>query len=531
VSGDTTESRALLQARMTLLTGVYSLLFSATTTVAVLSRALLPEEGVKPPPTWWAAQVAIVVILVAGWLFFRGSARPPAVVRAYDAAMPLCVGICVVVMISGIPTIFRPEIMVTLGMTHLLVARAALIPSSGRRTAIIGALAWLPVVAGTYATYRAQGHPLLPLGPTAFAIAASVWAGVAIASTTVASRVIYGLHEEARIARQLGQYTLEEKIGAGGMGVVYRARHAMLRRPTAIKLLSPDRATEADAVRFEREVQLTSQLTHPNTIAIYDYGRTADGAFYYAMELLDGADLETLVRTTGPLPPARAIHVLRQVCGALAEAHDSGLIHRDVKPANVILCGRNVTHEVAKVVDFGLVRPIEQAEGVARTVEGALTGTPLYASPEAIKTPAEIDGRSDLYGVGGLGYFLVTGAPPFDGKTIAEVCSHHLMTPPVPPSLRVGHELPRDLEAVLLACLAKDRDDRPASAAALADALDACADAGAWSEDEARAWWALHRDELRRDRAHRTLQRSVDSGLAGASTVAVIPPRLLTTSG
>jgi len=204
--------------------------------------------------------------------------------------------------------------------------------------------------------------------------------------------------------RRLGQYTLERKIGAGGMGIVYRASHAMLRRPTAIKLLPPDRAGEASIARFEREVQMTAQLSHPNTVAIYDYGRTPEGVFYYAMEYLDGINLEDLVRTYGAQPAGRVLAILDQVCGALAEAHERGLVHRDIKPANIILTERGGEPDVAKVVDFGLVKPIVTDDPrLTMSMPGVMTGTPLYLSPESLTSPESGDPRSDLYALGAVG--------------------------------------------------------------------------------------------------------------------------------
>jgi serine/threonine protein kinase len=264
----------------------------------------------------------------------------------------------------------------------------------------------------------------------------------------------------------------------------------MLRRPAAIKLLLPERAGEKNLARFEREVQLTSRLTHPHTISIFDYGRTADGVFYYVMEYVDGFDLERLVEEDGPLQPARVIRILAQASGALSEAHALGLIHRDIKPANIVLTERVDEPDIVKVVDFGLVKPLETSPGdAAVTNADAITGTPMYLAPEAIASPDSIDARSDLYALGAVGYFLLTGQHVFDAPTIVEVCSKHLLEAPVPPSQRLGRAVPPDLEALILACLAKKREGRPASAEAMRAALIACADAGKYDRAAARAWW------------------------------------------
>ena len=377
-----------------------------------------------------------------------------------------------------------------------LAIRAALIPSSPRRTILVTAMAGIPKIllssalvpaVGGGLAWRAANSGAFPWLPTTSIME---WTIVTI-TCTVISRVIYGLRAEVREARRFGQYVLERKIGEGAMGVVYRATHAMLRRPAAIKLLLKDRASEADLVRFEREVQLTSCLVHPNTISIFDYGRTAEGVFYYVMEYLDGLDLQSLVDQYGPVEPARAIHMLAQISGALAEAHALGLIHRDIKPANIVLTERPDESDVVKVVDFGLVKNFG-GNLVESAASDAITGTPLYMAPESIAQPETIDGRSDLYAVGAVGYFLLTGQHVFEARTVFEVCSKHMVETPVPPSQRLGRPLPPDLEAIVLGCLAKNREDRPASAAVLRKSLLACADAES-NGQLARDWWRAYR--------------------------------------
>jgi serine/threonine protein kinase len=281
----------------------------------------------------------------------------------------------------------------------------------------------------------------------------------------------------------------------------------MLRRPAAIKLLLKERASETDRVRFEREVQLTSRLAHPNTVSIFDYGRTSEGVFYYAMEYLDGMDLDRLVQAHGPLDAPRAIHILTQACGALAEAHALGLIHRDIKPANIVLTERADEPDVVKVVDFGLVKTFGTNESThdSRT---AIIGTPLYLSPEAMTSPETVDGRADLYALGGVAYFLLTGKPVFEAATVVEMCSKHLLEQPVPPSTRLGSVVSADLEALVLACLAKDREARPSSAASLRAALLECADAERYDPQVSRAWWNRHGAALR---ARRGTARPSDS--------------------
>ncbi len=374
---------------------------------------------------------------------------------------------------------------VLLATTYTLVGRSILVPSATARTLWISALGATPAVTYFLTSGISASSAEEPL---IFTLFTTMWCAFAVFTAAANSRQLYGLRARIREIGRLGQYTLEEKLGEGGMGVVHRATHAMLRRPAAIKLLLKDRASEQDQARFEREVQLTSRLRHPNTISIFDYGRTADGVFYYVMEYLDGLDLDRLVRSLGPLAPARAIHVLVQVTDALAEAHALGLIHRDIKPANIVLTARPDEPDVVKVVDFGLVRSLDGATGESVT-SSVVTGTPMYLSPEAITAPQTVDARADIYALGAVAYFLVTGTHVFEGGTIVELCSKHLLMPPEPPSARLGRALPADLEAIILQCLAKDRDTRPATATALRTALRACVDAAAYDAAAASQWW------------------------------------------
>jgi len=345
-------------------------------------------------------------------------------------------------------------------------------------------------VAGGGLSWRALDSDAYPWLP---ATAAMIW-GFGIITCTVISSVIYGLRAEVREARRLGQYTLERKLGEGGMGEVYRARHGMMRRPSAIKLLRADRAGEVDLARFEREVQLTARLTHPNTITIYDYGRTHDGVFYYAMELLEGATLQRIVAVDGAQAAGRVVRILTMVCGALTEAHAIGLIHRDIKPANIMLCTQGGERDVVKLLDFGLVKEFEVGRDVKLTAASTVVGTPQYMAPESIRDPDSVDARTDIYAVGAVAYYLLAGVDVFDGKSIVEVCSQHLHKEPESLSAR-GFAIPADLEAVVLACLHKDPDRRPQSAAELRRRVEACK-VESWDRAKALAWWREYQPDL-----------------------------------
>jgi serine/threonine-protein kinase len=447
-----------------------------------------------------------VVSLLGVWVACRGGTRSRRFVHAAESIGLVASSLAYQLMGWSLPLMARPDMIVLLALTYTLMARAAYVPSSARRTLVLSVVIGLPLIVETYLAFRVAGEDVVRAAATPSAEAAArmlamtvaVWWSMTTVLVTGTSSVIYGLRRDVQAARKLGQYTLEEKLGEGGMGVVYRARHALLRRPTAVKLLPPEKAGEQAVARFEREVQLTAGLTHPNTVTIFDFGRTPAGIFYYAMELLDGAALDVLVDTDGPQPPERVLHVLDGVTGALTEAHDIGLVHRDVKPANIILCKQGGVFDVPKVVDFGLVKDLSGA-GVALTATASLAGTPLYMSPEAITVPNSMDGRGDLYALGAVAYFMLTGTHVFPGRTPIEVCGHHLHTPPDPPSARMGRAVPADLERLLLDCLEKDPERRPQTAAEMQRRVRACAAYGAWDTERARAWWQENGGRVRRD--------------------------------
>jgi serine/threonine-protein kinase len=448
-----------------------------------------------------AAQAASAVVGYSVWAGTRRKILSPPLLAAIDVVATLS---NVAIFMAGpslVPLWARPELLQLLLVTDVLVLRAFLVPSTARRTALLGGVAALGITISTAYMYAGQKpHPEAPDAIAYVAIAAFFGLGMVLV-TALTSRTIFGLRQRVREATELGQYTLLEKIGEGGMGIVFKARHAMLRRPTAIKLLPVERAGEHNLARFEREVQMTSVLTHPNTVSIYDYGRTSSGTLYYAMEYLDGIDLEALVAIAGPQEPGRVIHLLRQACGALGEAHEVGLIHRDVKPANLLLCSRAGNPDLIKVLDFGLVKSIGGPRDAAETAANQLVGTPLYLSPESIVTPGKMDARSDLYALGALGYFLLVGQPPFTATSAVEVCGHHLHTQPVAPAVRLGRAATLRLDELILWCLEKSPDARPPNAEALSRALDTCDDVPAWSAEQARAWWETHAPAIRARRA------------------------------
>ncbi len=499
------EERAFLQRRLVFIFKTLFVLnfgFYAITTLASLLTVEMPWVHILIAPSFSFHLMSVVVSFTA-WQVSRGGPRSMSALRWLEA-----LGLLGTLFLTKLDAYSEGDThSLLLGTSAVLICRAVIVPTSVRRTFWITLAGALPDVA--FLALLRAGTPqgfLLP------ALDALLWSAIAVIMATLVTRVIYGLRQQVRDARKLGQYTLLELLGAGAMGDVYLASHAMMRRRTAIKLLRAN-TDVAGLERFEREVQLTSQLTHPNTIAIYDYGRTNEGLFYYVMEYLEGMDMERLMLAAGPQSPGRVIHILRQVCGALEEAHGLGLLHRDIKPANLFLCRRRGVPDMVKVLDFGLVKQLGAEEAGAGRAH-VVAGTPHYIAPEAITSPTTVDARGDLYSLGAVGYALLTGGHVFSGQTAAEICSHHVNTVPLPPSMRVGYELPADLCAIILRCLDKRPESRFASARELRLALDTCADAGQWTELDAELWWDQHGDTL-----EKTVVRRNPLALTGTQTV------------
>ena len=321
---------------------------------------------------------------------------------------------------------------------------------------------------------------------------------VGVFLSVIGAKVVYELARDVGRARQMGSYRLLEMLGRGGMGEVWRAEHAMLARPAAIKLIRPEALGQAEPEarrnlmkRFEREARATATLGSPHTVQIYDYGVSSDSTFFYVMELLSGLDTEHLVQRFGPLPPARVVFILRQVCDSLAEAHMLGLVHRDIKPANVYLCRRGLQHDFVKVLDFGLVKAAA-GSGRAETVitqRHVATGTPAYMAPEVAMAEEKVDGRADLYAVGCLAYWLLTGTLVFDADNAMQMMLAHARAVPEPPSKRTEQRIPPELDALVLELLAKEPQDRPQTAEQLRRRLETLPLDDAWDRDDAERWW------------------------------------------
>ena len=464
--------------------------------IGLASGTLLEKLG---EPSYWLHAAAIVPCMVM-WLICRGSPRPFPTVLFAETMGLLLASVGYIGMGMTIPPEVGADVITAFALSFAFFARAVLVPSTARHTAMLGLIVGVPLVgmmALHYrdvdpAMWRMVGYDTRGFEQSTIiistALMTTMWWTLTVGLSSIACYVIHRLRSEVSSIRSLGQYQLERKLGEGAMGVVYQATHGMLKRPTAVKLLRPELGGREVHDLFRREVQLTATLKHPHTITIYDYGRTPEGLFYYAMELLEGASLQDVVDATGPQPVPRVVRILRDVALALDEAHSVGLIHRDVKPSNIMLARQGGEYDVVKVLDFGLVKRVQDDDDPETSDTRSIRGTPHYLSPEGVNTPQEVDARSDLYALGAVGYCLLTGRPVFEGDTAFEVCAQHVQATPAPLSEARGEPIPKELEQLILSCLAKPKDDRPQSAQALADALDQL-DIPRWTRADAERWW------------------------------------------
>jgi eukaryotic-like serine/threonine-protein kinase len=470
---------------------------AATLMAAVTARILWGPW----PMTLWALRATELIVLGAATLLFalyqvdefRRGRWSPVATEGHEVQLLCLVGDACV-----------------LRWFALLVFYGFFVPNTGRRCALVVGVTALCPLAITPAVGLWEGTLGLLKGVLPDM---GIWIGLGAATAVYGSHKITQLRQQVLEARELGQYRLKQRLGCGGMGEVYLAEHVRLRRTCAIKLIRPEQAGDRTTLlRFEREVKATALLTHPNTIRIFDYGIAQDGTFYYAMEYLPGLTLQEMVLRYGPLPPARAVHFLRQVCSALREAHALGLIHRDIKPSNLIACQLGGISDIVKLLDFGLVKTTSATRDLeVLTLRGLVAGTPAYLSPEQAASRGDLDARSDIYSLGSVGYFLLTGHPPFEGETPLHLLMAHLQQA-APPLSAPGRECPADLEAVIARCLEKNRDDRFPDATVLERALAACHCSDRWTESDAARWWEEHRAE------------EGDSGLGSGPVVSSVQP-------
>lgn len=454
-------------------------------------RDLLPP-GYALTPQYQAWGTEVLVLLVLGVTAVLARRAKPTLWRLYalDGVATLCMSSGFASLINAVPASWPipPAIGVFLVIQLLLTLHAGLVPAPWQRTFAVHCLALLPL--GVLASLTPHVGPEWHKDAVVSGIAFFTLFFAAVSA--VLSNVVYGLRIRVQKAKRLGQYQIEGRIGSGGMGVVYLAQHAMLKRPTAIKMLPPDSGSSASLQRFEREVRATSRLSHPNTIAIYDYGRTPEGEFYYAMEYLEGPTLRRAIDVTGPFDPGRVIHLLRQASGALAEAHGAGLVHRDIKPENIVIATRGGTPDIVKVLDFGLVKDLDAPTDVHLSQAGVLLGTPAFISPEAI-LGEDLGPAADIYSLCCVGYYLLEGEVPFRGRTVVEVCAKHLNE--APPKANI-EGTPEALAALLHRGMAKDPGERP-SAAELEEHLEALSRQHHWCRRDAEQWFETHGQALK----------------------------------
>jgi len=438
-----------------------------------------------------AITISGVIISLAIFFYLRKSNRDPEFMLDLGPVYLVSMGLLLGLLIHWFPVPSTWPISPMISWIGAVVLMsAAIIPNSPMKVLLAGLMA---VSMNPLSMIIAKARGTWDFGPISNVLVMHYPDYIMVGVAVLISHVVRNLGREVTKARDMGSYRLVKLLGKGGMGEVWLARHHMLARDAAIKLIQPDslgRDSATNAVirrRFEQEAKTTAALRSPHTVELYDFGVTKDGVFYYVMELLDGIDLETLVRRFGPQPPARVVNILRQVCRSLAEAHGQGMIHRDIKPTNIFLCRMGNEYDFAKVLDFGLVKVVDEKE-TQLTAHGATTGTPAYMAPELALGEVPVDGRTDLYGLGCVAYWLLTGGLVFEEKGAAAMMLAHLQKTPVPPSKKSDIAIPVSLERSIMMCLQKSQAGRPPDAEALARMLN-IPDAGAWGPEEAQRWW------------------------------------------
>lgn len=510
VSGPGTSSLSVSQAEHAAKrTGLHLMLVGGVTTALWVYAAaeerirgwnLMPSEDLI-----YQVLSGIGLLLIGAFLW-----RTPRLARhrAWLSLSALFFGtIFVSFLVTALPIGTRPELMLLLMVTVIMLSRSAMVPCRAAESAVLALLLAVPLLVSTHLVYRGYVPPPDPryvaFTSNAVTMFIAFWWLLISAIGVMFSNVLYGLRRQVSAAMQLGQYQLEEKLGEGGMGQVFRASHAHLRRRTAIKFLHPGWSPE-NQKRFESEVQMTAELSHPNIVTVFDYGETDEGVWYYAMELLDGLTLDELLDVDGPQDPSRVAYILERVANALHEAHRVKLIHRDIKPGNIMLTRQGSREDVVKVLDFGLVKQLQDTEPADLTQANMIVGTPHYLAPESIRESGQTDEQSDLYALSAVGYALLTGRPVFEGKGTVEVCSHHLHTAPKPPSEVREEAIPEKLEELILQGLQKDPAQRPASAKIFGQELADAELSKPWTQARAVQWWSENEETIRRYRKRAT---------------------------
>jgi hypothetical protein len=483
--------------------GITSLLLAVLFLVGWALDRMAMWEMSHGAPGWLALDGGdAIIVLITGvsvglWLYTRKSGRDPQVVLDIGLVYFVLVAFALSMLIhwGHVPSDW-PILPMISWVGPIMLMFAAILPTSTGKTLVAGLLA---ASMNPLAMAIAKARGAWDYGPETKLLLMHYPDYLLIVVAIVISRVVTGLGQQVAKAREMGSYSLGERIGRGGMGEVYHATHRMFARPAAIKLIRPDAVAPGDSdaaqlavKRFRREAEAAAQLRSPHTVALYDFGVTEDQALYLVMELLEGLDLQTLVREHGPLPASRVVYLLRQVCDSLDEAHTVGLVHRDIKPANIHVGQVGLKHDFVKVLDFGLVKSLngDPTGASLATQEGLTPGTPAYMPPEAA-LGEPVDGRADIYSLGCVAYFLLTGELVFDADTGLKMVAQHLRSTPVPPSRRGNVRVPAALEELVLQCLQKRPEDRPRTAGDLGRALQAIP-GDPWTQARAKAWWTEH---------------------------------------